>query len=199
MRTYLRSNAIALVALFVALGGTSYAAMNLPANSVGTKQLRAGAVTAKKVRAGSLLAIDFKAGQLPRGPQGTPGIQGSPGQQGQKGDPGQPGTPGAPGTARAYALVNVAAQFVGPHPGFTAASQGASAGFFCLTPAAGIDATQYRAVVTGEHGTSPNQIVLAELDIGLGQCAAGQYEVRTFNASVSPPTLAYEGFTIVVP
>ncbi len=196
MRAYIRSNAIALVALFVALGGTSYAALTLPKNSVGTKQLRNGAVTAAKVRKGSLLAKDFKAGQLPRGPQGLAGVQGPPGQQGQKGDP---GTPGAPGTARAYALVNVAAQFIGPHPGFTAVSQGAFAGAFCLTPAAGIDPTQHPAVVSGERSTSPNQIVLAELDVGLVQCASGQYEVRTFNATSSPPTLANEGFSIVVP
>jgi len=37
---YLRSNAIALLALFVALGGTSYAAFSLPAGSVGARQLR---------------------------------------------------------------------------------------------------------------------------------------------------------------
>jgi len=37
---YLRCNAIALLALFVALGGTSYAAFSLPAGSVGARQLR---------------------------------------------------------------------------------------------------------------------------------------------------------------
>ena len=36
----IRHNVIALIALFVALGGTSYAALNLPANSVGTRQLK---------------------------------------------------------------------------------------------------------------------------------------------------------------
>lgn len=46
---HLRSNAIAYAALFVALGGTSYAALNLPANSVGTRQLKAGAVTPAKL------------------------------------------------------------------------------------------------------------------------------------------------------
>jgi hypothetical protein len=196
MRAYLRSNAIALVALFVALGGTSYAALNMPANSVGTKQLRNGAVTAAKVRKGSLLAKDFKPGQLPRGPQGLAGVQGSPGQQGQKGDPGMAG---APGTARAYALVNTGPGFTGPHPGFTSVVHGAFTGVYCLTPDAGIDPTQYPAVVSPEIAASPNNTVLAAFDRSDNQCSAGQYEVRTFNAGVNPIALAYEGFTIVVP
>jgi hypothetical protein len=42
---------IALIALFVALGGTSYAAINaLPKNSVGTKQLKKNAVTGVKIK-----------------------------------------------------------------------------------------------------------------------------------------------------
>ena len=48
--TFIRHNAIALTALFVALGGTSYAAFSLPAGSVGTKQLRNGAVTVEEAR-----------------------------------------------------------------------------------------------------------------------------------------------------
>jgi hypothetical protein len=41
---------VSVVALLVALGGTSYAALDLPRNSVGTKQIINGAVTAKKIR-----------------------------------------------------------------------------------------------------------------------------------------------------
>ena len=42
--THLRGNAVAYIALFVALGGTSYAAINLPAGSVGTRQLQNQAI-----------------------------------------------------------------------------------------------------------------------------------------------------------
>ncbi len=49
MLTYLRHHHLAIVALFIALGGTSYAATQLPANSVGTRQIRAGAVTPSKL------------------------------------------------------------------------------------------------------------------------------------------------------
>jgi hypothetical protein len=50
---FLRGNTIALVALFIALGGTTYAATALPTNSVGTKQLKKNAVTAAKIKNGS--------------------------------------------------------------------------------------------------------------------------------------------------
>lgn len=43
------ANVVATVALFVALGGASYAAIELPRNSVGTPQLRDGAVTERKL------------------------------------------------------------------------------------------------------------------------------------------------------
>jgi hypothetical protein len=78
--------AVALLALFVSLGGGAYAALKLPNNSVGPRQLKRGAVTGPKIRNdavtsakvkdASLLAKDFKAGQLPRGAQGLPGPQG---------------------------------------------------------------------------------------------------------------------------
>jgi hypothetical protein len=84
---------VAVLALFVALGGASYAAVSLPNNSVGSKQLKPRAVTAakikknaitsKKIKDRSLLARDFKAAQLPAGPTGP------------KGDPGTNGTNGA--------------------------------------------------------------------------------------------------------
>ena len=47
---------ISIVALVVALGGTSYAVFNLPKNSVGTKQLKNNAVTASKIKNGSVTA-----------------------------------------------------------------------------------------------------------------------------------------------
>jgi hypothetical protein len=60
----IRKNLIGYLALFVALGGTSYGAARIPAGSVGTRQLRNGAVTAVKVRRHSLTASAFKAGAL---------------------------------------------------------------------------------------------------------------------------------------
>lgn len=80
---------VALTALLVALGGTSYAAIVLPKNTVGTKQLKKNAVTAAKlkknavtgakVQSHSLDAGDFKADSLPTGPPGPVGPKGDPG------------------------------------------------------------------------------------------------------------------------
>jgi hypothetical protein len=79
---HFRGNIVGYVALFVALGGVSYAAVTLPAGSVGTKQLKRNAVISSKVKNGSLLRNDFKAGQLPRGATGSAGVQGPTGPQG---------------------------------------------------------------------------------------------------------------------
>lgn len=82
---YLKRHHLALVALFFALGGTSFAAANalVPKNSVGSAQ----------VINGSLKVIDFNKKQRaslrgPRGPVGPPGPQGAQGPQGQEGPKG---------------------------------------------------------------------------------------------------------------
>ena len=55
---------LSLIALFVALGGTGYAALKLPKNSVGAKQLKKNAVTSSKVKNHSLTGADIKAGSI---------------------------------------------------------------------------------------------------------------------------------------
>ena len=91
--------AVALLALMIALGGVSYAALRLPAKSVGTKQLKAGAVISSKVRDGSLQMRDFGAGQLPQGPAGPTGTAGPAGPVGPTGTAGPQGATGATGPA----------------------------------------------------------------------------------------------------
>lgn len=73
---------VAMLALFIALSGTGYAAFKLPKNSVGSLQIKANAVTSVKVKDGSLKAQDFGAGQLPAGPQGIAGAAGPAGPAG---------------------------------------------------------------------------------------------------------------------
>lgn len=98
LTSLLRQHCVALLALFVALGGTSYAAIKLPKNSVGSAQIKTGAVntseikngavkngdlgsgavtgskikgnsvTSSKIKPGSLLMSDFKSGEMPKIP-----------------------------------------------------------------------------------------------------------------------------------
>jgi hypothetical protein len=59
---------VACIALTVALGGTSYAAIRLPAGSVGTKQLKRGAVTGVKVRGNTLTGTQINEARLAKVP-----------------------------------------------------------------------------------------------------------------------------------
>jgi hypothetical protein len=56
--------AVAFIALFVAIGGSSYAVTRLPAGSVGSRQLKKNAVTGAKVKNRSLTASDIKLSSL---------------------------------------------------------------------------------------------------------------------------------------
>jgi hypothetical protein len=62
---------ISLIAVFVALGGTGYAAFAVPKNSVGTKQLKKGAVTGAKIKNGSITGANFNLSKLGTVPSAT--------------------------------------------------------------------------------------------------------------------------------
>jgi hypothetical protein len=116
---FLRHNAVALLALFVALGGGAYAATKnsfVASNGVihGCVSKQGGLL--EVVKPGrhcprGAVSLPFAAtgpsGRVgPQGPQGPQGLQGIAGQAGTPGTPGTPGAPGVPGTARAYGWVD---------------------------------------------------------------------------------------------
>jgi hypothetical protein len=203
------SNAIASLALFVALGGASYAAVALPANSVGTKQLKKSAVTASKIKRdavssakvkdGSLQRGDFASGTLLQGPQGPQGLQGPKGDPGQNGAPGAPGQQGAPGTARAFAFVDPSCggAATGPCTVFKAknvvGARRAGSGLYCVQVAAGIDlATTGSAAGVDEFRTEPpkgNGIAHSTAEDGgpAGVCQASELAVITDRIPTSTP------------
>lgn len=126
------ANVTATLALVVAMGGTSYAAVtitgkNIKNGSIGSVDIGKNAITSAKVKNGSLLKQDFRSGQLPAGPAGPAGSSGAagpagptgpagiPGTAAAKGDKGDPGTPGANGTNGADAIPAVGVSSI-PNP-----------------------------------------------------------------------------------
>jgi hypothetical protein len=97
---------VACIALVVALGGTTYAAISLPARSVGTPQLKPDAVTSLKVKNGTLKLVDFAKGEVPEGPRGAQGATGRKGDTGAVGATGPAGATGPPGATSAYVDTN---------------------------------------------------------------------------------------------
>jgi hypothetical protein len=65
------SNVIACLALFVALGGSAYAATQLPKNSVGPKQLKKNAVTTSKIKNGAVTGAKVNLSSLGTVPNAT--------------------------------------------------------------------------------------------------------------------------------
>ena len=75
------ANVMATVAVFIALGGSSYAALVITGRQVRNGSLTGADVkneslTGTDVKNHSLRVRDFRAGDLPRGPQGLQGVQG---------------------------------------------------------------------------------------------------------------------------
>src|SRR5947208_4467598 len=75
------ANVTATVALFVALGGSSYAALRLPRNSVGSAQVRNHSIKAVDLARDAVPA----GARGPRGPQGPAGANGAAGPTGPRG------------------------------------------------------------------------------------------------------------------
>jgi hypothetical protein len=116
------ANVLSTFAVFLALGGTSYAAVAITGRDVQNSSLTGhdvedGSLTSRDVRNssltgrqikhsslgttdianGTLLSQDFKAGELPAGPQGPSGERGDEGPTGLTGAPGAEGVEGAAG------------------------------------------------------------------------------------------------------
>jgi hypothetical protein len=207
---------VAVLALVVALGGTGYAAVVLPANSVGAKQLKKkavtgakiarNAVTSGKVKNGSLRKTDFAKGQLPAGPTGPAGPAGRTGNTGPQ---------GPAGTARAYAAFQ-ADGAINPTEGTAPVggsalglAQGdetahvANSGVYCFHPSF----TPKSAMVTAlgdlafASSTFINAVVTVRTDRGLSGCGADDtVRVRTYvipsGATYAPPAQTDQPFIL---
>lgn len=175
---------IALIALFVALGGTGYAATSLTANG--------SATTAAARRHHRSL----------RGPRGFRGRTGPQGPVGPQGPQGAQGVQGPAGTAKAYAVIDSTGRTVPGHAlNITDANISiATRGIYCLNLAGvGITASNAVAIATPDY-RDPQTGSGDRLQVNTGSgvtdfndCPAGQIEVRTYD---STGAFSEEGFDI---
>jgi hypothetical protein len=105
LATYVWRHHLALLALFVVLGGTSYAAVNaLPKNSVGSKQVINGSLQTLDLSRKARAALKGN-----RGPRGFTGAQGAQGAKGATGAQGARGPTGIQGPAAPKFLASIQA------------------------------------------------------------------------------------------
>jgi hypothetical protein len=213
---------LGLIALFVALGGVSYAAVkingaNIQNNSIPGAKLRNGAVTNNKVRANSLQAnrltaaarASLRGAQGPRGAPGPQGLRGERGERGESGPSGAQGPQGPAGTALAYAEVDTMGgtdlSFVAARTsGFSAVTR-ADQGVYCLAPTAAVVAQAFSA-------GSPTRPTVASIELGntsadpagltvqvradAQECLPNRFEVITTSDGVAADDIS---FTLIVP
>jgi hypothetical protein len=150
------ANVMSTIAVFTALGGASYAAIRLPAGSVGTAQLRRHAVTLVKLNPGAVAALR--------------------GQPGQPGQPGPPGPQGAAGTAVAYGQV-AADGTLSDSAGNPTVTR-ISTGRYCIS-VPGVDPSTTRLEATlGGGSVDPNAASPFETaGNGTSGCPAGAFEI----------------------
>jgi len=196
------ANVMATIGVFIALGGASYAAVAIPANSVGAKQLKKSAVAGSKIKPnaissakvtdGSLQRGDFANGTLLQGPQGPQGIQGPKGDPGQDGAPGQQGEPG---TARAFAFVEYDCAPDGTcdvtKANNVVGARRIGGGDYCVQVASGINpATSGSAAgVDFRKTNNPEGNASAMADATNPGCGGSEFEVVTYRIRSSAPVV----------
>jgi hypothetical protein len=195
------ANVVASVALFAALGGSSYAALTITGQqvrdgSLSGRDVRNASLTTSDVHDQTLLARDFKRGQLPAGQAGPQGPMGDPGTNGNAGLQGPRGEPGPPGSARAFAAFKPPEELIA---GKNLSVPGGGDGIYCVVPdeGSGIDPASSAAVVSA-GGTEP---AFATVTANAQGCSG--WEVRTFQflaiAGTQIPVNQGIGFQMVVP
>jgi hypothetical protein len=112
---------ISLIALFVALGGTSYAAATL----INGKLIKPHTIAKNRLTNAAIKQL--------KGNRGPAGPAGSAGPQGPAGPAGPAGPPGAAGSAVAYAHINADGTLDAAHSKNVSASSNVGTGVYCAT------------------------------------------------------------------
>jgi hypothetical protein len=174
---YLRHHHLALLALFLVLGGGSaYAAATLaPRNSVGSAQVINGSLQTVDLSKKAKRALRGLRG--PRGLQGARGATGAQGAQGAQGAKGTTGAQGPAGSALAYGKVSGAGVLDSAHSKNITSVTRPGTGLYCITPSVSVN----NAVATIGFGADINSDIYIELTAGF--CSAGSLGVATYNGA----------------
>jgi hypothetical protein len=185
---FLRRNTIALLALFLALGGTTYAASTalIGKNTVASPQVVNGSLQTKDLSAKARTAL--KGNRGPRGftgAAGAPGVAGAAGAKGATGAQGIQGIQGPAGTAVAYAHVNAdgTVDTANSKNVANANVEHAAAGVYCF---AGLGAIH--AFVASPDAFGPVDGILANPTTGTAGCTIGGAQVRVRMTTVAAPS-----------
>lgn len=171
-RSLTYANVTATLALFVALGGTSYAAITLPKNSVGAAQIRAGAVASSEIKDRSIRLTDIAPSTRTSlhkkpGPAGPPGAQG----------------PAGPSATRYFAAVTAGGVLTRGNA--TSGGNDGSVGSYTVGFPASMSGCVYSATLgTTDAGQTPAGRITVRDN-------AGRVGVNTFDAAGNPADLPF--------
>jgi hypothetical protein len=188
---FLRRNTIALLALFIALSGTTYAASTalIGANTVSSPQVVNGSLQTKDLSAKARKALKGN-----RGPRGLAGAAGAKGATGAQGVQGIQGVQGVAGTAVAYAHINGDGTVDAANSKNVASAnvEHPATGIYCF---AGLGTIH--AFVASPDAFGPVDGILANPTTGVSGCTITGAQVRVrVTTAAAPTTLSDHPFYI---
>ena len=163
------ANVTATLALFVALGGSSYAAFKLPRNSVGSSQIRAGAVHSRQIKNRSIQVADLSR-------RARTSLRGTIGPQGPQG-------PAGASAIKYFAVVRANGDLAAGNA--TSGGSGGSPGTYNVGFAQPVTGCAYTATLGTNDSTTvaPGRVVVHE--------ASGRVAVQTFDPAGTPTDLPF--------
>lgn len=166
------ANVTASIALFVALGGTSYAAFALPRNSVGSDQIRTGAVRSSDLHDRSIRLRDVSL-RARRELRGRTGPAGPTGAQGPSGAP----------AARFFAVMESSGRVVRGNA--VSGGRESAIGTYSVGFASPVSGCAYSATLGTTDATAavPGRVTVNDL--------GGRVGVQTFDAAGVPTDLPF--------
>lgn len=144
---------IAVIALFVALGGTTWAAVHLGKGVVKTKNLASNAVTTKKIKNGAVTAQKIAPGVIPSTSAGQPSV-----------------------TAVAFAKVNANGTLAAAQSkNVVSATKAGGSGLYCIDASASVSA----GVATPTAQATGGAVTAIQIPTSTPSCAGTDAEVFT--------------------